>query len=252
MMRNENQNSLPDHQGKARGAASGLSDEERPIIFSGPMVKAVLEGRKTQTRRVIKPQPVNPDINSTCEYWNSEGDHAFWWSHDHGPEVQENDPIGEMFRCPHGKPCNLLWVRESFAVDYEVGEGTRGEIPPAVFYRATDSVTNWAEGHTPWKSPIYMPRWASRLTLEITDVRVERLQEITCFDVMTEGSPVPMREHSNPELGIQCVSAKEWFQGGWDSLNAKRGHSWESNPWVWVIAFCRIQATGTASGLSTT
>lgn len=208
--------------------ASTNGHKELPILFSGPMVRAILEGRKTQTRRVVKPLPpwfnrahrcsgtIDPTTGQTMI------------------EDALSDSTGEFYKfCPYGSPLDRLWVREALRwTDWLVYDSDKTPVDPDLMPTNFRINRDFAPG-------IFMPRWASRLTLEITDVRVERLKEISCLDVMAEGSPVPMREYSNPELGLQCVSAKEWFQEGWDKLNAKRGYSWESNPWAWVVGFQR-------------
>lgn len=218
--------------------------KEHPILFSGPMVKAILENRKTQTRRTVKGLP----DGIKCASAIPESDYQYRFT--------DFDKHTIDLRCPYGRPAlplepaqDHLWVREGFAIDYEVGEGTRGEIPPAVFYRATDTETNWSNGKTPWKSPLFMPRWASRITLEIKDVRVERLQEISPTDVIAEGighatncnSGLAKYPHGVPAeicAGRNCDCRV--FREGWDSINGKRA-PWASNPWVWIIEFRRIQ-----------
>lgn len=231
---------------------------EKPILFSGPMVKAILEGRKTQTRRVVKDHPVDMvrfigrDNQPTGEYG--------WCPYER--------VISKHVRCSYGQVGDRLWVREtwqSYRANSEAQQAVikrsldrfeRGEVTDIVaevngwpvFGEGERKVLfasdfgAWAydvdSGLKPWRPSIFMPRAFSRLTLEITNVRVERLQEISCVDVLAEGSPVPLREHSNPELGLQCVSAKEWFSQGWDTINGKRkGCTWADNAFVWVIEF---------------
>lgn len=166
---------------------SGAQLKERPILMSAPMVRAILEGRKTQTRRVAK-------ITS---------------------------------RCPHGVPGDRLWVREtcerrpfcagSKAICVAYSADGESVLDPVGF----DYSCWWKRGE---KLPsIFMPRWASRITLEVTGVRVERVQEINQVDALAEGT---QGKHSYAEL--------------WDSLNAKRGFGWDTNPWVWVLEFKRV------------
>ena len=195
--------------------------KERPILFSGPMVRAILDGYKTQTRRVMKPQP---DYH---ENENMPGHFGTWfhsWNLDH--IAVDIDDIIQY--CPFGGPGDRLWVRETFVVDYEIGENTRGEIPPAVFYRATDDgKTNFTPGLEKWKPSIHMPRKYCRLLLDLRAVRVERLNDITEDDCKSEG----------------CVdrgdSAGDEFAELWESINGKRGCGWKENPWVWVVSFER-------------
>lgn len=191
---------------------------DRPILFSAPMVRAILEGRKTQTRRVIKPQPINPvDLNAF------KGGGAFV-----DKSISGKDPL---IKCPYGKAGDSLWVRETHAL---FGGGS------TVIYAA-----NWKEDAVSrgmdnipeevdwkWTPSIHMPRLASRITLEITSVRVERLQDISEQDALAEGMTFPegMEHGSNP------VDA---FRGLWQSINGPE--SWDANPWVWVIEFKRVQ-----------
>ncbi|MBF0260424.1 MAG: hypothetical protein HQL97_01130 [Magnetococcales bacterium] len=182
--------------------------KERPILFSGEMVQAILAGRKTQTRRVVKPQPEERKITEPGHEGVSlhlpgqsaykDGVHEKWIRR------------GEYWDCPYGKPGDRLWVRETFCIDDRPFRG-------GVLYRADFASP---EIISPWKPSIHMPRWASRLLLEITRVRVERVREISDVDAIAEG-----------------VISKEAFMPLWDSINAVRGHGVETNPWVWVIDF---------------
>lgn len=185
--------------------------KERPIIFGAESVRAILEGRKTQTRRVIKPS----------------------WSRcldlDDDPDDREKARLG----CPYGKPGNRLWVRETW--------GYTAKWPPSLAKQQQALPTYKADqpdgGHS-WFSSIHMPRWASRITLEVTEVRVERLQEISPNDARDEGVPPYSPLHPLPA----ALYYQATFQDQWDALNAKRGFSWESNPWVWVVSFRRVEA----------
>jgi hypothetical protein len=174
--------------------------KERPILFSGPMVRAILEGRKTQTRRVIKPQP---EIGGA--YWRTPGGAI-------GRDVKPK-------YCPYGRPGDLLWVRETWAINIgaEPGESIYA-------YRAD------RERPGDWKPSIHMPRKASRLLLRITDVRVQRVQEISDAEAIAEGC-VPVWDAG--------VTPRDAFAELWDDINAPRDHGWESNPWVWAISFER-------------
>jgi len=192
--------------------------KERPILFSGEMVRAILDGRKTMTRRVatkIKAPKAWTMPNGIDSFWNV---NPCW-----------RETPGEL--CPYGKPGDRLWVREAFAVGLSNQEG--------IAYRATSKWYDFEDG-TPenfkeikWKPSIFMPRWASRITLEITNVRVERLQDISNKDIESEGA-----------CGMACVTHRLTFKQLWDSINSKRGYSWESNPWVWVVEFERIKEQG--------
>ena len=186
----------------------------KPILFSVDMVRALLAGRKTQTRRVVKDQDI-PD------------------------EVYELIP-GDMHPCPYGQPGDLLWVREAWSGCFDQGHiRVRDRHPDIVWY--------WADGNCPdgdWEKPrpsIHMPRWASRLTLRVTGIRVERVQDISQSDADAEGCPgfySPM----HPDAGVtDGQTPREEFAELWNSINAKRGFGWDANPWVWVIDFEVIQ-----------
>lgn len=207
---------------------------ERPILFSAPMVRAILEGRKTQTRRVIKPQPYLDECGNAC--WKNSNYGQSPSGQPHFEILASPIPWNKTKRvlCPYGKPGDRLWVREAFAVH---------PSQCTTIYRA-----DWA-GSTAlpdgdiikWKPPIHMPRWASRITLEITDIRVERLQDITEADALSEGIqklPATGRfvvTKGDQYLGLTSGSAKNMFQLLWETINGPE--SWEQNPFVWVIEF---------------
>ena len=196
---------------------------ERPILFSGPMVRAILDGRKTQTRRVVKPQPEwVPYPAHVCE----PGEPVGFWAWQRTPR-NFHDSVHEDFarHNPFGAVGDRLWVRETWA-GLEIGDDV------AVSYRA--DVPEDAHKFDRWRSPIHMPRWASRITLEITDVRVERVQEISEADAIAEGVTAYADAHLSKGHDRTPV---EVFAYLWDSLNAKRGYGWDVNPWVWVISF---------------
>ena len=204
--------------------------KERPIIFSTPMVRAILDGRKTQTRRVIKPQPEYNENEGFC--WRG------WATGIAFPGKRKDANFSD--RCPYGTPGDRLWVRETFA------ETDTAEDSPVVAYKAGGSILigrDHPNGNDfllcgteserdidveQWKPSIHMPRWAARILLEITSVRVERLQEIGENDALAEG--IPWR-------GLDHETARGAFRELWDSINAKRGFGWGNNPWVWVIGF---------------
>jgi hypothetical protein len=190
------------------------------------MVRAILENRKTQTRRVVKPQPEYHEGTIGAEY--------FGWKHpgENGKTYINKKPPA----CPYGQPGDLLWVRETFAKRYTDAE--RDFFADSIMYRADGGCIIEPR----WTPAIHMPRWASRLTLRITDVRVQRVNEITEEDAKAEG----IEFSGGYYLGgihavkgtLQCwPTAREAFTHVWDSINAKRGYSWESNPWVWAITF---------------
>jgi hypothetical protein len=192
---------------------------ERPILFSGEMVRAILEGRKTQTRRVVKPQPVFTAAS-----------HDSWeWGIHHTNEQGMRNVLPQYARYSAG---SLAWVRETWAAPF----GKDG----VVFHRA-DGPDRPDDGT--WRPSIFMPRWASRITLEITQVRVERLQDITEDDAKAEGVTVGGTKWDQPNIKTECGyqrALRGAFCDLWDSLNAKRGFGWEKNPWVFVLDFKRV------------
>jgi len=194
--------------------------KERPIIFSAEMVKAILEGRKTQTRRVCK----------QANEWAKTYDHSWVYCDKKRNEWQFKgrstfsgliEPF--ILTCPYGQVGDHLWVREAYCIQ-------SGDM---AIYKA-DCSENFAKEFK-WYPSIHLPRWASRITLEITDVRVERLQEITEEDAIAEGCSLMVGTTAGGNMGI--ASARYSFMKLWDSLNAKRGYGWDKNPWVWVIEF---------------
>lgn len=199
--------------------------KERPILFSAPMVRAILDGKKTQTRRVVKPIPPYEfalcDAKGCC-CWAETGDESDeWWPND-GP-----------LRCPYGTIGDRLWVREAYCEANDRG----AEIRMPFLYRADKGLKGnkwWADKpNLKWRPSIHMPRGVSRITLEITNIRVERLQEISIEDVLKEGIP---KEKTETEHWREMTA--DQFILLWESINGKG--SWEANPWVWVIEFKRI------------
>jgi hypothetical protein len=191
---------------------------ERPILFSGPMVRAILDGQKRQTRRVVS--------DWALSRVNPYPDPAFFLDM---PDYS-----------PYGKAGDRLWVREAFRGPDHIGDGDQGVVGYGIQYAADGAFVPHGDcgcdgpcsgvliSH-PLRPSIHMPRWASRLTLEVTEVRGERLQAITSVDARAEGCTATDR-----------ASETDAYHNLWDSLNAKRGYGWDVNPWVWVIAFQRI------------
>jgi hypothetical protein len=229
--------------------------KERPIIFTADSVRAILEGKKTMTRRVIMPQPI---LHNTCD-----GQFIDWRSM--VTKVRNKDIIHDYMtnRCPYGQPGDSLWVRETWkpgawrddgrvAIDYksspeltntpwlypenfdELWPEWTDEIIASGLKSDEDGMFHWKPGKSPmrWRPSIFMPRWASRLTLEITGVRVERLQEIGMKDCLREG--VDKTEEGKLLHGSHLVYS---FAKLWDGINAKRGFPFSSDPWVWVLSF---------------
>ena len=242
---------------------------ERPIPFSAEMVLAILAGRKTQTRRVMKVQPPADAVVTVEHYFpivsNRRGED--WY----GPEIfgahWQDDEKG--LRCPYGAPGDLLWVREAWRAWSQYDDLPPSRIPPGV------DVQYIADARTPWisryRSPRFMPRWASRITLRITDVRVERLQDISEDDARAEGATMRPScngfQHRYPgwrmdwsevgkpsyfatgaqrgkkapltESDVSLGSAKWAFASFWTSINGPG--AWEANSWVWVLSFERVK-----------
>lgn len=192
--------------------------KERPILFSAPMVCAILDGTKTQTRRVVKSRP---DKNM--------GPRCVLLPHELAGEVNS----GDYTNCPYGMPGDSLWVRETFL-----------RLPVGTFYRATHNGTadeDKAHGII-WKPSIHMPRWASRITLKLTGVRVEQLNDITEADAIAEGASFHdgrgighsgYRHDRND--GFVFETAKASYMHLWEKING--AGSWSANPRVWVIEF---------------
>lgn len=211
---------------------------ERPILFSSPMVRALLEGRKTQTRRVVKPQPFRVFTPAERDAFLMGGNYVV--------------PLGSLVvgesRCPFGVPGDRLWVKETHQFYQSYGE--RGELndywtsrcegdrPDSIEYFATVK-----DGHHPdrWRPSIHMPRWASRITLEVVSVRVERVESISELDALAEGfEGETTRDELNGVPGTYVVgSARDQFLATFYDLNkrAPRG----TNPWVWAITFKRLE-----------
>jgi hypothetical protein len=198
--------------------------KERPILFSGPMVRAILDGWKTQTRRVVKPQPPREAGLGLAVNTYSEPDYyqALFFR---GPTV-ESPGMGEPVRCPYGKPDDRLWVRETFATRHPYDLEEEHLTYRADYLGLSEGILSAGWG---WKPSIFMPRWASRITLEVTNVRVERLQDISEEDCQAEG--------------IEEVAGSDDFRAMykvlWDSINGKK-YPWASNPWAWVVEFNKL------------
>jgi hypothetical protein len=183
-----------------------MSTRERPILFSAPMVRAILEGRKTQTRRVYKPRVQD----------NVMDQHGPLWS----------------LPCPYGVPGDRLWVRETWYERYDglddtycEGYAADGEMKCGpVSATAHEAINMGARSKRP---SIFLCRADSRITLEITDIRVQRVQEISEEDAKAEGV----------SADACFATARLSYEQLWDSINAKRGYGWEANPWVWALTF---------------
>jgi hypothetical protein len=229
--------------------------KERPIIFSGPMVKALLAGAKTQTRRVVKPQP----------YWQKgKGLVSPGWAWNIEPKCKlqawPEDGIGSQMAkfCPYGIVGDRLWVREAWShgtapnnpngIAVYLVSGSREQFEKEYAKLHPDAPKESADWCHEWvnKSPLFMPRWASRITLELTGVRVERLQSISMEDAKAEGvlfDPLESTysDDNPPRKRIGGLQRLVEYKKLWDKINGKK-HPWESNPFVWVLEFRRIES----------
>jgi len=217
------------------------SEKERPIIFTGPSIPAILEDRKTQTRRVMDPQPEIPRwFEWRCE-------HGIWYPYD---DLGNWLPCYEQWRCPYGVPGDRLWLKETHAPARLYRRGERLVYGEPLLYKADDDLLVLNQryiGH--WRSPRFMPRWASRITLELTDVRPQRVQDISPEDVLAEGiqrqtcdgaGQVWYGIGASVDPNLSRVGPIRAFGCLWDSLNRKRGYLWTTNPWIWALTFRRL------------
>lgn len=247
--------------------------KEHSLIFSGESVRAILDGRKVMTRRIVTPHNIrfvgmkgvrkpSPEMLAQAftdvEAMRQFGPGMFTWqgkAYEYQAPAQKTSWVAE----PIWQPGDRIWVKEAWA-------DTNGESGPMISYRAsgdrflTDECypvdysrypncqfTMWCgdlrrgeDGHA-WRSPLFMPRWASRITLEVVEVRLERLQNITEADAVAEGcSPSHWRHEDGPkpEAGLPHSYAVERYRRLWESINGKG--SWDLNPWVWAITFRRL------------
>jgi len=224
---------------------TAIATKERPILFSGPMVRAILDGRKTMTRRIVKPQP-DSNINPVC-IEDIEG-HPWQWA-----------SLESRAWCPYGSIGDRLWVRETWLPldsDHYHERGPRDRLVDNRKYPLRNGAAYAAEtsgdsdsercrielGYK-WRPSIHMPRWASRMTLEITDVRVERLCSITEDDAIREGAPAtenPDFDLDDPADDLEYSHLAGFIQL-WETINGPG--SWLANHWVWVLVFKRAASS---------
>lgn len=219
--------------------------KERPILFSAPMVRALLAGTKTQTRRIVKgaPRLITPFIGADDKP-----------THEFGLHFTHERVINKHVRCPYGAPGDRLWVRETWRFNWASGEGSEVE------YRADAAKHIWPvnakeskflDGGAKWKPSIFLQRQFSRLALEVTGIRVERLQEITEIDAKAEGvQGVALRdggkgwrnyviERESSGINSTFRTARDSYESLWESING--ADSWAGNPWVWVVSFGAVK-----------
>lgn len=239
--------------------------KQRPILFSTPMVQAILEGRKTQTRRIVNPQELSHTRWRYCGH-SKDGEHEvprpvdgprphdrwYWW--------RNNISHDWILQCPYGEPGDILWVRET----WQHAKSTHCHCPQSSEPSPCDEWSNGigcrsnrgkvvyaADGASEvlWKPSIHMPKEACRLFLRIKSVRVERLQDISEQDAIAEGVQYWADDHDTELLDAtfrnyktgerNLVTSYSSFQSLWQKINGDE--SWGSNPWVWVIEFERIE-----------
>ncbi|HDR9358166.1 TPA: hypothetical protein QDB44_004062 [Burkholderia vietnamiensis] len=218
--------------------------KQRPILFSGPMVRAILEGRKTQTRRIVKLPHNNP--LGTWEPTTIGGANGGKTAAGETVPLQGgiwHTRTGDCLMSPHGQPGDRLWVRETHVNWWWLDEAN--PEGPRVFSHVAAYAADGYELQPgeKWIPSIHMLRAASRITLEITGVRVERLQSITEADAIAEGidrTAAGFWSTYGQSEADGTYSPRLSYQFLWDGLNAARGHGWDANPWVWVIQFRRI------------
>lgn len=217
----------------------------RHITFTGPMIAAILDGRKTQTRRLLRRQPMEGHVPKLV---NGE-----WWPH-------YMTPVGEMvwvadgpLRCPQGVPGDRLWVKEAWACgwldDGEMAEAVASGEGSPIFYRADwpDTAVQPSLAET-WRNPRFMPRALSRISLEVEDVRAQRLLDISSADAIAEGIEVVFDGRIDATYyrcgDVAALSPQEAYAQVWDRINASKGKhaTWASDPgWVWATTFRRIE-----------
>jgi len=237
-----------------------VSAKERPILFSAPMVRAILGGAKTQTRRVVKDRRRQWERHSEVD------------EDDNWPVCEDEYGDWYRMRCPYGVPGDRLWVKETWYCDHcfvgdlnltmncgRIGPDVEpdrakceaewrgdGDTGSMMYYRADGEIWQQMEQSGTgfnWRSPRFMPRWASRILLEITDVSVQRVQDISDDDAIAEGLDA---EHADGHGYVVAspngyVLVRDAFRELWGSINAKRGFGWAENPWVWALTFRRVQ-----------
>lgn len=237
--------------------SGGKQMKERPIIFNTEMVRAILDGNKTETRRVIKPQPKRhrwegfPSYKLECQKLR---DNHYRFSHSFiDGKISNGEYDGPVIKCPYGEIGDSLWVRETWCKEWSRDSIVGTRIKPRYI----------ADGYIPQEGmkkipSIHMPKWAARIWLEITDIKVERVQDLTEKQFLAEGFGKVTKDGQTYKYGKADLDGypgtdnygwpwREWEANHikawgkiWNSIYKKRDYSWDDNPWVWVIKFNRI------------
>lgn len=226
---------------------------ERPILFSGPMVRELLAGRKTQTRRPVKWEPLSPGLNlgfTGLEVGHTSGERPWvLYSAGAGGLWEERT---KPLRCPYGSPGDRLWVRETWFEEFDPVTCKPYDPPRACYAAMHEGEVRKMDGDggtvfrkdgwaaSPWRPGIHMPRWASRLLLEVEAVRVERLDAITEDDARAEGMEFLLE-------GTRDATPRDTFLRRWDGMYAGGDFARARNPWVWVVTFRRLEAARSAA-----
>ena len=216
--------------------------KERPILFSAAMVRAIFANTKTQTRRTVKlPDNLHPDFGGRSPLMLA--------LDDEGVDLYlHSRALHQAVRCPYGAPADRLWVREAWCTSSRFDRMPPRDIAPGA------AITYLADGEhhrcSRYRPPMFMPRWASRITLEVTAVRIERLQDISEDDAQAEGViDIPMAAmppgtlwagHATAGCELHAKTAAGAYRLLWESING--AGSWDANPWVWVLSFKRVEA----------
>lgn len=203
--------------------------KERPILFSAPMVRAILADAKTQTRRAVNPQPSGADLQCALDGK---------WLHKQFGALRPPRIADLPMNSPYGQPGDRLWVKETWSVPREYDSMKPSDMNPG--YR--DLIQYHADGDPSGKlrPSIFMPRWASRITLEVVGVRVERLNDCSEADAQAEGVAIENQCMTGYCAGGSLPSAVHAYRTLWESING--AGTWERNPWVWVVEFRRAGA----------
>lgn len=207
--------------------------KETGLIFGSWAIPKLLNGSKTQTRRTRGLELINKAPDTWKYVWNALGQqHEFY-------DAYYTDAPPVVVKCPYGDPGDRLWVREKHHLFVPVAK-----VDYAVLYWV--DADGWQKDHLRWRPPIHMPKWAARIWLEIVSVRAERVQEISEQDAEAEGVEFLIRLQVRPgkffhPSQLSTVAPTKKFECLWDSLNAKRGYGFDTNPWVWGIQFKGVE-----------